>query len=406
MFKRPRFQRGKLFCICREDLWVRRCLKQVLLLLILLIQLAVNPVWASNFPDRDAIFTFPGIKGTQVPQQRVSVSNHITKLIDLFSMAAPGSDVWLAVYLYDHPVLSTAIIEAAERGVNIYIITTSNVSNLENNLEAQAGEDRVFIFKNSMGDEINHNKFVLFSHIIFEGESVRNVVFQSSANFTKKSLKKHQNSVILVDRNLYKAYLSYWDDLLKFGLNEEDNLNYYKTKYGEGFKTKAYFFPRSGNDNDTIVNILNNVRPDCNECKIKVVMARWTKKRIEIAQELVTLKQSGCDIQVITRKPDEGSGVNSEITTILINGGIKVMEFPVGQVNIHSKYFLIDSYYKSGSSEYKQKIVWTGSHNFTGAALHSNDETLLKIRDTKIYVKFLINFSRLVGLWEKEFHTK
>lgn len=370
-----------------------RILRYFLLTLIVIMTLSNCINATTPFKDRDVFFTFPGPK---------KAPDHVDKLIDLLALAVPESDVWIAIYMFNHEGLITAIENAAANHVNIYLIvgqSSEEMTSLKAKIKKISGEDRVFIFENSMGNKINHNKFVLFSHIISEGESVRNIVFQSSGNFTKSDIKKHQNSVILVDRNLYEAYLDYWQDLFSYGLDGTDNLNYNTTNYGDGYITKVYFFPRS--EDDTIVNILNNLIPSTGTSSIKVVMSQWTDYRLDIAEKLAELKALGCDIQVITQTAGDNDKVSASILSILNSAGIKVMAFEENKVNIHSKYFIVDSFYKSGTKKYWQKIVWTGSHNFTYPALRYNDEILLKIHDANVYKKYLENFNHLVALWEK-----
>jgi phosphatidylserine/phosphatidylglycerophosphate/cardiolipin synthase-like enzyme len=57
---------------------------------------------------------------------------------------------------------------------------------------------------------------------------------------------------------------------------------------------------------------------------------------------------------------------------------------------VHSKNMMIDGMY-DGSH---QRLVWTGSHNWSGPALRNNDEALLKIKDQALYDTFVQNFDQ------------
>jgi len=52
---------------------------------------------------------------------------------------------------------------------------------------------------------------------------------------------------------------------------------------------------------------------------------------------------------------------------------------------LHSKYVLIDTPYTGP----RQQLVFTGSHNWTGPSLDSNDESPLKIEDTALFNSYI-----------------
>ena len=60
---------------------------------------------------------------------------------------------------------------------------------------------------------------------------------------------------------------------------------------------------------------------------------------------------------------------------------------------LHSKYFLIDAPY-AGSVGHR-RLVFTGSHNWTGPALTINDETQLRIEDDVVFAGFLSDWDHV-----------
>lgn len=55
----------------------------------------------------------------------------------------------------------------------------------------------------------------------------------------------------------------------------------------------------------------------------------------------------------------------------------------------HTKYLLIEGSYKGVKD---QKLIFTGSHTYTGMALTSNDEALLKYESAPVHDAYVLNF--------------
>ncbi len=232
------------------------------------------------------------------------------------------------------------------------------------------------------GDHINHNKIYLFSSL---SDGSKDVVIQASANLTGFNL--HNNLVISRnDEALYAGYLQTWTALKK----HTKNLNYYRSV--DGAHTIAYFYPRASGD--TITSVLDNVKCSSTS-KIRVTMAFFTDGRKAIAASLAHLKHLGCDVQVLMRKA--GPESSAAIIKTLKDGHIKVGLYPdTHGSNIHSKYLLIDSLYDTKGKGYvHRKLVYTGSHNYTGGALRDNDETLLRVDNPTVFDAFLANWNKI-----------
>jgi phosphatidylserine/phosphatidylglycerophosphate/cardiolipin synthase-like enzyme len=62
---------------------------------------------------------------------------------------------------------------------------------------------------------------------------------------------------------------------------------------------------------------------------------------------------------------------------------------------LHSKYLVIDGFYDGSAN---QRLVWTGSYNYTIGALTKNDEALLKLSNhDAIWSAFQDNFQTLAA---------
>lgn len=314
-------------------------------------------------------------------------------LLDLIAQTPAGATIRGSYFTWSRTRMARAFGDALDRGVDVRLVI-GNGSRHEDGTDWAA----VKILKERLGDRlticeagkpdgacigtgINHNKFVVFSEL---EDGSRDVVFQSSANLTRPQLVEYNNAVtIRNDATLYQAYLDYWADLQA----DATNLDYYRSTKGE-LGTKVYFFPRSSGD--TIVAILGNVRCEVG-ARVRVTMAYFTNARIEIARALRQMAIDGCDIGVATRT---GELLGDEVVAELTHPEVDLAVLPGAELpTIHSKYMFVDGAY--GTNATQQRLVWTGSHNFTGTALRINDETLLKISDDAVFEAYDADWTRI-----------
>ncbi|MEO8878254.1 MAG: phospholipase D-like domain-containing protein [Polyangiaceae bacterium] len=323
-------------------------------------------------------------------------------MIELIGHATVGSEVRVSMYHFTRVNVAQAFVDASRRGVHVSIILDDQQNGGDGGeddddpVDASSLNPAVQLLQSGLptgevtlctrgngaciGNGINHNKLYLFSAL---DDGSTNVVVQSSANLSGNRL--HNNLVIVrQDDALYAGYKSYFSDLAA----QVENLSYYTTVTGD-YHTIAYEYPRS--DGDTILTILGNVQCTAGVSNIRVTMAFFTAARSAIATSLVNLQNQGCDVRVNMR--EAGLDSDQSIITTLKNGGVSVGLYPAEHGNdIHSKYLLIDSPYQTTSVS-ARKLVWTGSHNYTGGALKNNDETLLRIDDGAVFDAFMSNWN-------------
>ena len=102
---------------------------------------------------------------------------------------------------------------------------------------------------------------------------------------------------------------------------------------------------------------------------------------------------------------DDDGVASSVIASLAQNTGATVtstldsqITLHVGEVggetnDVHSKYLLVAARYGEGNEW--ETNVWTGSENWTGAALSSNDGIMLKFRDAEVHRQFVANHEML-----------
>lgn len=356
------------------------------------------------------------------------------KVVELIGQAPKGSHIRVALYHFTHTRPARALVDASKRGVLVDVILDRQANETgagetlaptepgvlpddgddgddeADSLEEAAPDDdlttaaasglnsAVEILRTGLpsgslifctrgdgscqGNHINHNKMYLFSSL---STGDKTVVVQSSANLT--TFKLHNNLIVSRnDKALYDGYVKTWNALKA----RKQNLDFYRSI--SGAHTIAYFYPRA--EGDTILSVLGNVKC-ASTSKIRVAMAFFTDGRTAIADKLVSLKKAGCDVQVVMRKAGENS--SAKIIKKLVDGKVKVGLYPDAKgSNIHSKYLLIDSKYDTkGKGFVARKLVWTGSHNYTGGALRNNDETLIRVDNAAIFDAFMRNWNTI-----------
>ncbi|SFK35771.1 phospholipase D-like domain-containing protein [Streptomyces pini] len=357
--------------------------------------------------SNESIFNDPF---SAVRAEQTVIRDHI---VDLTEAADPGSTIRVSFYhLWSHTVaraLAAAHTDPA-RGVNVQVVldessrsssyADSSYTILADALGTDTGQSSFVTLcpagRSCLGDQthsgINHNKFALFSSVA-DG-SRREVVVQTSSNLTPSSYDKLWNSATTVSGNhtLYNAYVSY------FGrLRAKDAANWSYSSTSAGVE-KVYFFPRSSGD--TILGVLDNVECSWTDGsgthKTGIRLAMFTLTRVGVANRLVELRRAGCTVDIVY------SNTSADSWNALHASGGPVLrcydhdddgDSGTPSRVVHSKYMLIDGWYAGK----RDKVVWTGSANYTYSGLRYNDETIMKINSDTVYAAYLANFTDVRG---------
>jgi phosphatidylserine/phosphatidylglycerophosphate/cardiolipin synthase-like enzyme len=226
-----------------------------------------------------------------------------------------------------------------------------------------------------IGPEFNHNKFFLFSAT----RGARNMVVQTSANATDGARDTQWNdALVLQDPAVYAGYLAYFHDLAA----QHHAADYHRTV--QAGKYRLDFFPWASGD--PISEALDQV--SCTGgTRLRLSLGHFTWG--PIARRLWKLDSAGCRVQVVfdivgpvainalTRKG--GKNGNPE-TRYLTEGGPTTYA--------HSKYLLIDGQYQGRA----QKVVFTGSNNYTTVGFHGHDEAMITVADPQLEAEYAANF--------------
>ncbi|MFZ3592738.1 phospholipase D-like domain-containing protein [Streptomyces sp. BH104] len=375
---------------------------------------------AARAVGTEAVFNDP--VGTAAEQQAI-----VTRQVELIDGAPAGSRIRLAMFYADDPTVTDALIAAHARGVAVQAILDSTAASMapyQSLLGALGGDTskaswvmncgagRGCIGTRTLGtvDAINHNKFLLLSST----QGTANVVVQSSANLHngRDGTKGWNNALVLTGNDgMYSAYNAYFDDLT----SRTANNNYYDTgrpPVASG-NAKAHFYPRAESNGqpyndpseDTVATVLDHVEcfgntkvgtADNHRTRIRVAMNIFS--RPYLAQRLAALDAEGCYVEV-SQNYNPASALEQQALSALlaktssVYGGVIARYYCQADPTwIHDKYLLVEGKYYGVPD---RKLVWTGSHNWSGNSLRQSDETMLQLEDPAVHDAYVANYNQV-----------
>lgn len=365
------------------------------------------------------------------------------QLLSLIKGANVGSSIHLAEYKLSDSGVTQALVDAHCRGVNVRIILDSGeVGNSSwTTLTSALGQDttasswithcpsgEACLSHDSSGDgSINHNKFAIFSSV----GTAKNVVFQMTMNLNSNNEALFNDAVMIVPSasdtaaTTYNNYDNYFVKMKAHAPASSaavpDYFNPPPTGAGpsdsertdSATNTKIYFSPRpdygSPKATDTMLNLLQNV--DCSrdtqqtvgddgKTAVRVGMSEWND--VDIADQLKSMQEAGCDVNVIFRS-DNDSAVIKDLTKSIPSGhGQLTLRYfcdpnVSSQPSFHDKFAYVGGNYGGGASNDNRTLVFMGSLNYITKALRSNDNVLLKIENSSVYASYKSYFQTLSG---------
>ena len=227
-------------------------------------------------------------------------------------------------------------------------------------------------------EQLMHNKFCVIDN---------NAVITGSFNPTDNDNNYNNNNIaVFYSNTLAKNYDDEFDELWngRFG---EGNKVKYPILYINDIKIENYFCPE-----DCSLELSSSISKDSGLYKIidliknskeSVRVASFTFTHEAIADELIKADSRGINVTILTEnrqrnvKGSQYQRVKSFGLNIKLDGN---------KYTMHHKFIIIDD-----------KIIITGSPNFTLGGFNKNDENLLIIHDKKIANEFLKEFD---SLWQ------
>ena len=298
----------------------------------------------------------------------------------------------LALYSFSGNVGNTIaahLLNAKSRGVKIRMIVEDDNAGAT---PANIMKDNVPFITDAYdlvnaGRGLMHDKFAVFD---FRDTSsfTDDWVWTGSWNATDPGDNDDaQNAIEIQDEALANAYTMEFNEMWGSETDKQDSL---QSRFGahkvditphkfniNGTPVELYFSP---SDQTTlhICQALAAARYSINTCM-------FTFTRSDLAQMLVSKKMSGEKVRVVM---DNNTDNGNQFDFLQANGvDILLKGSALGSGLLHHKYAIIDAEY-SGAN----KIVITGSHNWSTSAETSNDENELIIHSSRIANLYLQEF--------------
>ena len=261
--------------------------------------------------------------------------------------------------------LRDALINAHRRGVSVRVVAESNnLSTPELQALVQAGVS-------VLGDRregLMHNKFVIIDH--WE-------VWTGSMNFTISGAYKSNNNLIrLRSPQLAENYLAEFAEMFvedRFGPGSPANTLYPSLSI-EGTPIETYFSPDDGTAQELVRLIL--------DAQQSVYFMAYSFTLDDIASAMLARARTGVSVAGVFEESQYRNNEGTEFDRLLENG--LDVRLDGNSRSMHHKVIIID-----------QRIVITGSYNFSNSAETRNDENTLVIHSAEIAELYMEEFARV-----------
>ncbi|MEV0406246.1 phospholipase D-like domain-containing protein [Actinoallomurus sp. NPDC050550] len=317
--------------------------------------------------------------------KRDAIADQIGRLI---AGTPSGQTITIAIYHFASLDTAAQLVAANRRGVHVQVVLDHEstayaayrtLRRLGHNTRKRSWVVVCRRDRGCIGPSFNHNKFFLFSSTL----GTRDVVVQTSANATDGARDTQWNDALIIeDAGVRAGYLRYFNDLAA----QHATADYHRAVQSGPYRID--FFPWA--KGDPISDALDKV--SCaGGTRLRLSLGHFTWA--PIAQRLWKLDDEGCRVQVVfdrigrraARRMTKSKGRNGgpEIRYLSENA----------RVYAHSKYLLIDGGYQGK----RQKVVFTGSNNYTDVGFHGHDEAMITIADGALEDRYAVNFDTLFG---------
>ena len=271
----------------------------------------------------------------------------------------------LAAYDLDLWSLRDALIAAHERGVSVRIVAESDSLDEP---EMQELLDAEIPILGDRREALMHNKFAVIDH---------QQVWSGSMNFTVRGAYRNNNNLIAVQSSrLAQNFLAEFDEMFledQFGPGSPADTPYQVVEV-DGRQIEVYFSP----DDGTAARLLELIRG----AQESIHFLAFSFTSDDLAEALIDQTRAGLAVSGVVEESQANTNQGAEYAR-LRSAGVDV-HFDGNPANMHHKVIIID-----------EKIVVTGSYNFSASAEKRNDENTLIIHDPQLAAAFMEEFGRI-----------
>lgn len=277
----------------------------------------------------------------------------------------------VAVYSMSLNSIRDALLTAHRRGVQVRIVMESD--NLERDVPRRLAEKGIPI----IGDRregLMHNKFVIID---------RSEVWIGSMNFTTSGVYEDNNNLIRIrSTQMAENYLTEFNEMFEddfFGPDVVPNTPHPQLTI-DGVPLEVYFSPDDGVA-ARVMKLLRGAETSIHFMAYSLTADDFSRIIRQKARDGLRVFGVMDESQVISNKGGEFASFQ--------NAGLRVYkDGNPGQM--HHKVIIID-----------EKIVITGSYNFSASAERKNDENIVILFDEQLAAQYLKEFERVYAQAQK-----
>jgi Phosphatidylserine/phosphatidylglycerophosphate/cardiolipin synthases and related enzymes len=309
-------------------------------------------------------FTTPTLRYPDAPNRRAA-SPVLHGLIDDIAHARTSVDV--AAFDLDLSQLVDALIDARRRGVAVRaVIDSENLIDPAVAMLTGRMQDRQVPITFDRRAPFMHNKFVVIDDAI---------VWTGSWNLTENcTFRNNNNAIRIKSRQIAAAYRREFEQMHAgvFGTAKHSDVLRSATRIDDGM-IEIYFSPQD----KALPFILEQIE----QTRSTLIFMAFSFTSAPIADALIDAAARGVHVEGVIEKRNAGG--TGSVFALLRERGIDVREDGNCYI-MHHKVMIIDN-----------RIVITGSYNFTDNAENTNDENLAIIRSAAIARLFLEEYARI-----------
>lgn len=305
-----------------------------------------------------AYFTAPGrpeaLDGAERPGEALaSAIRRARKSVDV------------AVYAFDLWSAREALLDAHRRGLGVRLVVDGDHLVGE---EIQALAEAGIAIRGDGREGLMHDKFALIDR--FE-------VWTGSMNFTWRDANESENNLVRIrSARLAENYLAEFEEMFeggRFGPASPANTPYPVFAL-DGSRLETYFSPEDG----TAARLVQIIR----QAQESVCFLAYSFTSAEIAEALLERARAGLQVTGVFDEQQARSNAGAQFERLLEAGLPVRLDGNPG--SMHHKVLVID-----------ERIVVTGSYNFSESAEERNDENTLIIHDSAIAALYQAEFERV-----------
>ncbi len=271
----------------------------------------------------------------------------------------------IAAFEWNSPALTTAVADAARRGVRVRMVVDDEHTMQDTDTTIQTV---ISAGANVVDDErsaLMHNKFMILDST---------TVWTGSWNYTvNDTYRNNNNALALRSRNAVAIYQAEFDEMFangSFGPRSTRGAN--QTFTQDGTPVQIYFAAE-----DDVVGALRTTLSGATR-SIRFMSFSFTLE--DVGQVLLDRAAAGVSVTGIFETT--GSETRFSELTPLFCAGLDARQ-DGGPFVLHHKVFIVD-----------ERIVIAGSFNFSAGARDSNDENMFIITDPDLAAQYIAEFNR------------